>query len=254
MVAISLTALLVVVAMVLDFGLVRMDRQSNKSAADAAVGAGMRALDGGTGEIYSYRGVCEAIEYLNANRPELQDAGLAWGLCGGATDSVVCKPGVPSTAANFDQTVTTPDDVEYRVQISIPYVLTDHPEFPEETKATLAGDQGEPAEQGCDQIGVQITQTRQPGLGSIASDEDIVSRVRSVGRVTIGNDGQGAVALLLLERHDCRAIDTVGGARPSPSAPIGTSLGRIHSATPTPPAICNNTTRPPAGRPCRRTR
>ena len=77
MVAISLTALLIVVAMVLDFGLVRMDRQSNKSAADAAVGAGMRALDGGTGEIYSYRGVCEAIEYLNANQPELQDAGLS---------------------------------------------------------------------------------------------------------------------------------------------------------------------------------
>ena len=125
---------------------------------------------------------------------------------------MVCKPGVPSTAANFAQTVTTPDDVEYLVEISIPYVLTDHPEFQEETKATLAGDQGEPAEQGCDQIGVQITQTRQPGLGSIASDEDIVSRVRSVGRVTIGNDGEGAVALLLLERHDCRAIDTVGGA------------------------------------------
>ena len=212
MVAISLTALLVVVAMVLDFGLVRMDRQSNKAAADSAIGAGMRALDGGTGEIYSYRGVCEAIEYLDANQPELRDAGLGWTECGGARDSVVCRPGVPSTAANFAQTVTTPDDVEYLVEISIPYVLADHPEFQEETKATLAGDQGEPAEQGCDQIGVHITQTRQPGLGSIASDEDIVSRVRSVGRVTIGNDGQGAVALLLLERHDCRAIDTVGGA------------------------------------------
>ena len=46
-------------------------------------------------------------EYLDANRPELRDAGLAWGECGGARDSVVCKPGVLSTAANFAQTVTT---------------------------------------------------------------------------------------------------------------------------------------------------
>ncbi len=213
MVAISLTALVIVVAMVLDFGLARLDRQSNKSSADAAVGAAMRALDGGTGEVYSYRGVCEAIDYLNANQPDLRDAGLAWSRCNGSYDSVVCKPALPDTWARFEQTVTTADDATYTIQIRIPYTQTDMAQFQEESKTTLASDQGDVAEAGCDQVGVNITESRQPSLGSIATKSDITSSVRSVGRVTIGHDGEGAVALLLLERHDCRAIDTVGGAR-----------------------------------------
>lgn len=212
MVAISLTALLIVVAMILDFGLVRLDRQSNKAAADAAVAAGMRGLDGGTGEVYSYRGVCEAIDYLNANEPDLKDAGLAWSQCNGSKDSVVCEPAASSTWARFEQTLTTASDVTYTVQVRIPYTEADMAEFEEESKTTLTSDQGETAEAGCDQLGVNITEVRKPGLGSIASTDDITSRVRSVGRITIGQEGEGAVALLLLERHDCRAIDTNGGA------------------------------------------
>lgn len=43
MVAMSLTLLLLAAAMVLDFGLIRFDKQANKSAADAAVIAGARS-------------------------------------------------------------------------------------------------------------------------------------------------------------------------------------------------------------------
>ena len=44
-VAVSMTALLVAVGMVLDFGLVRIDRQVDKAAADSATAAGLQALN-----------------------------------------------------------------------------------------------------------------------------------------------------------------------------------------------------------------
>ena len=53
--------------MVLDFGLVRVDRQVNKSAADAAAMAGAHGLYGGNSNAYPYRGVCTAIRYLQNN-------------------------------------------------------------------------------------------------------------------------------------------------------------------------------------------
>src|SRR5689334_829412 len=65
-VALSLTALLVITAMVLDFGLVRVDRQELKSDADTAAMAGIAAGDGGTGDVYTYRAVCGALANLKA--------------------------------------------------------------------------------------------------------------------------------------------------------------------------------------------
>lgn len=207
MVALTLASFVIVAAMVLDFGLARLDRQANKAAADSAVAAGMRGLDGGTGEVFSYRGVCDAIEYLKANRPEL--GSLGWSGCDGSNDSVVCVPGNPLTYARFEQTVTDGDNT-YIVQIRLPYTEADLLEFDEETKTTLASDRGDPTQAGCDQIGVNITQNRDPGLGSLATAGDIGSKIRSVGRVVIGEEGQGAVALLLLEREDCQSINTDG--------------------------------------------
>ena len=55
-VALSMVMLLVTAAMVLDFGVVRVDRQRAKSTADSAVMAGMRAADGKTGDVYSFPG------------------------------------------------------------------------------------------------------------------------------------------------------------------------------------------------------
>ena len=78
-VAAAILALLVVTAMVLDFGLARMDRQVNKSAADNAVTAGIRGFDGGDANVYTFKGVCDALSYLRAN---VSDTVLAAGLGG----------------------------------------------------------------------------------------------------------------------------------------------------------------------------
>ena len=65
--------LLIGTAMVLDFGLVRLDRQENKSAADTAVMAGLRFADGGDTDVYTERAVCGALSFLKANQ-----AAIGW--------------------------------------------------------------------------------------------------------------------------------------------------------------------------------
>ena len=58
---------LVAAAMVMDFGLVRVDRQIDKSAADSATLAGLHALNTGDGSSHPYVGVCTAVRYLKSN-------------------------------------------------------------------------------------------------------------------------------------------------------------------------------------------
>jgi Flp pilus assembly protein TadG len=212
MVAISLVALMVAVALVLDFGQARLDRQVNKSAADSAVAAGMRGLDGGTGEVYSWRGVCEALRYLQASAPDLAGITLP-ASCNGSQDAVVCDKDNTATHAAFAQVIPTSDG-EVTVEVKIPYTADDMSAFPEESLSTLANDPGEEDAGGCDQIGVVIWQGRSPSMGKLVNDgETIASAIRSVGRVRVNIDGDVAVALLILEQRDCQALAiTSGGA------------------------------------------
>ena len=100
-VAASMVMLLVIAAMVLDFGLVRLDRQTNKSSTDAATSAGLQGLNyHNTGKIYSYRGACAALETLRSNEPDL--AGLSWSACSdSALLDKVCKASDASTHADL---------------------------------------------------------------------------------------------------------------------------------------------------------
>src|SRR3954454_1940441 len=92
-VAVMISALLVTGGIVLDFGLVRMDRQISRTAADDAVAAGLRAGDGATGEVYSYRAVCEELRYLRVNRDDL--SGRPDGIFTSEDASQTCTPGDP---------------------------------------------------------------------------------------------------------------------------------------------------------------
>ena len=215
--------LLVIAAMVLDFGLVRLDRQTNKSATDSAATAGLQGLNyKNDGRIYSYRGACAAFEALKANAPDL--AGLNWTDCSDATKlSTVCKASDSTTHADFVQSVGG-----YTVEIHNPYLVTSG-NFQEETLPTLQNDPGSSVLAGCDQLAVVVQQTRKPGLGSLATSSDLVSRIRSVGRVTIDEDSEGAVALLLLEQHDCDAILINGSNSYVKVKPVGDAPGFIHS-------------------------
>ena len=91
------------------------------------------------------------------------------------------------------------------------------------------GDNGSVADAGCDQLAVIIRRTRNPGLGSLATDDDLVTRVRSVGRATVNVTQQNAIGLLLLERSNCLALDVNGNGPFVTVLGYGTAGGLIHS-------------------------
>lgn len=253
-VGLTMTAMCVAAAMVLDFGLVRLDRQGNKSTTDMASAAGIRALEGGDGQPKPWRAVCQALRYLRANPhgAELDDLDGVWNTgnsilvadnsadspCtpGSIKQSASCVPGDLSTWAWYSGTAA---GGRIAVDIKSGYRVSDGG-FPEE--ATIAGDTGDPAQNGCDQLAVIIEETRTPGFGSLATSGDLVSRVRSVARVTIGEQGDAAVALLLLEQHDCLVIDIQGdsGARVLVEG-SGDRPGMIHSDSLGDGALCTST-------------
>jgi hypothetical protein len=96
--ALSMLTLLLIAGMVLDFGLARADRTTNKASADAAVLAGVRDLTGTDFERKPWRGVCSAIAYLRANGPQLDLPDTASGTYTNGNDATVsapCTPGSP---------------------------------------------------------------------------------------------------------------------------------------------------------------
>jgi Flp pilus assembly protein TadG len=211
--ALSLTLILVAAALVLDFGLIRLDRQTNKSVSDDAVLAGLRAADDGTSDVYTLRGVCSALSFLRANKSEF--AGLPDSVCAGSwqTSDKVCDQANPNAATSLTDYVATvtANSVTYNVEIKAPYQLSDG-NWPEESLSTLSSDPSQM--NGCDQLAVMITESRKPGLGSLVTD-NISTRTRTVGRIHVGA-GMRPPALLLLERTHCSVL--VVGSNGSPSS------------------------------------
>lgn len=221
MVAMSMVAILVATAMVLDFGIARLDRQQNKSVADSAAAAGMRGLDLGDAQTHSFNGVCQALDFLRANKPAL--APLSWAPCADPLKlATICKWDDPRTHAVFTGVVNG-----VAVEIRSPYDLTSTP-WAEEQLGTLAADQLTPQES-CNHLAVVVRQTRQPGLGSLATNTDMTTSVRSVGRVAQGTRDDQPVALLLLERTGCNAIAVNGIGSFVRVLATGNVPGLIHS-------------------------
>lgn len=219
MVALSMTALLIASAMVLDFGLVRIDRQVDKSGADAATKAGLYGLMGADGKAHPFRGVCTAISYLAKNDVRFSSvtggagswtdgaspaATVAADCTSAATLDKTCTPGNSATWAKYTWTGTYQGQA-LKVQIESGYALAGSA-FPEENLPGVAADVADSA-QGCDQLAVIVTHNRKPGLGSLATSADLVSRVRTVGRIYSGPGGD-APAMLLLKRTGCPILNT----------------------------------------------
>jgi len=212
-VALSLTALLVLAALVIDFGIVRVDRQVDKSAADSATLAGLHALNAGDGNPHPYMGVCAAIQYLKHNSDRFDSVdenddtrwtdGAGNNTASGCTNATLraqtCTPGSTTSWARF----TWSGDYQgapLSVAIQSGYQIPTGVWGEDNLQASL--DDATDGAQGCDQLAIIVSQTREPGLGSLATSSDLKTAIRSVGRVHVEPAGD-APAMLLLKRTNC---------------------------------------------------
>lgn len=239
-VAFAMTALLLAVSMVVDFGIARVDRTINKASGDSAVMAGIRSLESGDGKARGWAGVCTALSYLRVNNPEYADltgSNVVWRTGAGAVvagdpcsssvyQNMGCVPGDTSTWAWMDGTA---GGGRLKVQIKSGYLLTEG-NFPEETSLTsLTTDRGDTVQGGCQHVAVVVEESRAPSFGSIAPVSQLKTLTRSVARVTIGDKGQAVVALVLLERETCSALSLDGSFVNFVSGGYLTRPGMIHA-------------------------
>ena len=216
-VALSMTTLLVVAAMVLDFGLVRIDRQIDRAAADEATLAGLHGLNTGDATPHPAVGVCTAAKYLKASNERFSGVnentgwknGLGAGTLNGCTDTAlrnkVCKSSDRTSWAKWSWTGTS-GGAAITVTIENGYDLAAN-QWAEDTLPATSGDNGDSAYQGCDNLAVTISQSRVPGVGSLATTSDLETAIRSVGRIR-QVPGDSVPAMLLLKRSGCPLLRT----------------------------------------------
>lgn len=219
--ALCAVGLCVAAAMVIDLGLMRVDRQVAKSAQDSAALAGVNGLvpNINNATFHPFAGVCSALNYLKANSPDYatfsttswsDGAGgiVAGDGCDASMASQVCVPGDRATWARFTGTTT---DGRSQVFIQSGYTVTADPvdnlsggAFPEESLPVYASDSGAVTYAGCDQVAVIISEIRSTTLGAPAA-ASMGTRVRSVARVKV-DPPKSPFALLMLERNDCQVL------------------------------------------------
>jgi hypothetical protein len=219
-VAVGAAVLFIAAALVIDLGFVRSTRQTDRSTADFAVEAGLHGLETSVGVPQPWAGVCRAIDYLQANDSSFAD------LAGTYTDDAstpttfstspcqsttadpytrLCSPSDRTTWAVFTGTA---DGGRTSVEIRSGYVLPDA-RFSEDS-SEYAGDVGDASLGGCDQLAVILSSDNDAIFGGVIGSSGQTTTIRSVGRVTIGDLGKEAVALLLLEQTACRTLYTSG--------------------------------------------
>lgn len=199
--ALLITALFVIVALVVDLGFVRQNRQADKSAADFAVSAGIRSMDGGNGRIDVWGGICTAVDYLKANRPELSS------LTPVGPDP--CPPATIEYCVNsptdWRSYVGLADGGDVRVTVAAGYDLSASG-FAEDADE-YSGDLGDDP---CEHLAVIIEQRQEPFFGGVAGSSGWETTMRSVARLDVGTEGESVAALVLLERTGCKALEIEG--------------------------------------------
>ena len=243
--SLTMVTLMMVAGLVVDIALVRTDRQQNKSVADMAVTAGLRTLELG-GYPAPFRGVCEALKFLQANSTEM--AGLTGSITWATGTAVTGDPCSPTSAywqhlcVPNDETTWaayhgTADSGRITVDIKSGYHVSDGG-FNDEPPSGV--DNGDSVLGGCDNLAVIIAERETPSFARAAFDGQMTSRIRTVGRVTQTFDIRAVVALLLLERRDCDALTFNGTNAAIQVLGYQNHPGIIHSDSIGNGANCNN--------------
>ena len=195
-VALSMVALLLIVAIVIDLGYTRSDRRGGQLAADnAATSSGLTLSESENGQQ-----ACDAaFAYLEA------------------TLEVTFTPGDPCStvepcneSAASDVVVTRVAD-PYTVEIHHPVV--DSSPLMDSTSTIgaagiAAGDDGSP----CTRIGIRITTTGDSLFGGIGGADGRSSTVHAVARADDKTTIQRPINLLVLDRTACQTLTANGGA------------------------------------------
>ncbi|MDX6309225.1 MAG: hypothetical protein QOI06_2271 [Nocardioidaceae bacterium] len=259
-VAFSMTALLVIAALVVDVGQARTDRLSNRTYTDAAAASGIRSLDSGDGISKPYHAACTALAYLKASDAQnLTSLVSVWRTgagaavvdpCGGTAllDSA-CVPNTASSWAWYHGTATTASgklltiDIKggYQPQAVVSTALGGYAPQTDDAAFHYTGptDNGVGASGGCDQLAVIMQEQTQPGLGQVASSNPLITKVRTVARMTASSLGDASAALLILERTDCPAIQVNSTNTHIEVLGFGSKPGVIHSDSSGTGATCS---------------
>lgn len=216
--ALAIAAMMVVVAMAIDLSNVRNSRQSNKSIADVSAAAGMRGLaNGANGAPQPWGGVCKALDYLKLNHASGGTIAGTYKDGTGAPVSNPCNPssplfsapcvvGDPSTWAWFDGSA---DGGDLEIDIKSAYAMPD-PDFTEDAASYAADNAASGTLGACGQLAVILRKADPAFFGGVVGADGYETLIRSVGRVTAGEQSPSPVALLLLEQTACRALYTSG--------------------------------------------
>lgn len=195
--AILLVALIMMAAVIVDIGLLRVDHRDNQLVADMAVTSGGLAL----GDDLNRAAACEqAWAYLVSNLDGVTSAPEPSPGCANAFAGPCDVSEVPR-----DELVGTLLGGSVQVRIRMPVFKEDAP-MQEWRQAEIPED-GDP----CERISVEVTQDRDTVLASVGGFESGSSLSSAVALRT--DDGTQAeyATLIVLEQNDCNTLTATGG-------------------------------------------
>jgi hypothetical protein len=187
----GLVTFLVIAALVIDLGALRLDRRADSLAADLAVTAGVAALDPFSGS--DAEAACERTwDYALAN---ISDEGSPGTVPNCLPFAATCNPAAARTATGTAGPYT----------ISIVHPVPDaHPYMGgQDINADIDGGP-------CQRLGVRVTRTREYTFAKVAGFDTGRTNVVSVARLGVGLGEGELVPLLVLEPIACDALFTSG--------------------------------------------
>jgi hypothetical protein len=200
-IALFLTVLIGMAALVVDLAVLRQDRAADRQAADFVATAAATALarTGGTAE----KACQDGWAYFLANVPD-SSASVSAPNCTAAFAGA-CDPDVGRTAVGTAGS--------YTVSITIP-VTDDDPALAHPDVVGGPAQASNPDFDGapCERVGVQITRNRKSTFASVLGSRSVNTNSRSVARVAARYGFDSPINLLLLDPTGCNAFTASGQA------------------------------------------
>jgi hypothetical protein len=228
--AVLITVMVGIAALVLDLANLRLDRRANRAAADSAAIAAAAELGQAAS---SPRDACEkAVHYAEANLGIITPGANTCAATFPAVDAEVatsCAAGTKRVAEDVPSYPpgSTPDRDNFRIEVSWPvpdddWLMTD-PDRENSTSIVqgISAKDGKP----CARMGIEVIQRGQFAFASIWGFSGQTTSSHSVGLSGVGETGDVAAPLVVLDRSSCNALVVGGGANVVVAADPGGNFG-----------------------------